>query len=72
MSEAARHDAWSAGESYDMFMGRWSRRIAPLFLDWLAPPVDKDWLEIGCGTGALSAAVLQRANPRSLISIDRS
>jgi SAM-dependent methyltransferase len=72
MAEAARHDAWSAGESYDMFMGRWSRRIAPLFLDWLAPPVDKDWLEIGCGTGALSAAVLQRANPRSLISIDPS
>ena len=37
MGEGARHDAWQAGDSYDPYMGRWSRRIAPRFLDWLAP-----------------------------------
>ena len=72
MTEAARHDAWQAGDSYDLYMGRWSRRIAPLFLDWLAPAEELDWLEVGCGTGALSAAILARCEPRSLISIDQS
>ena len=72
MTEAARHDAWQAGDSYDLYMGRWSRRIAPLFLDWLAPAGGLDWLEVGCGTGALSAAILARREPRSLISIDQS
>jgi SAM-dependent methyltransferase len=72
MSEAARHDAWQAGESYEIFMGRWGRRIAPLFLDLIAQPGHLDWLEVGCGTGALSAAIISRNNPKSLIAIDPS
>jgi SAM-dependent methyltransferase len=72
MTEASRHDAWQAGDSYDLYMGRWSRQIAPRFLDWLQPKEGLDWLEVGCGTGALSAAVLERCNPRSLIGIDPS
>ncbi|WP_287158643.1 class I SAM-dependent methyltransferase [Mesorhizobium sp.] len=72
MAEAARHDAWQAGDSYDLYMGRWSRQIAPLFLDWLDPAEGLDWLEVGCGTGALSAAILARCNPSSLVSIDPS
>lgn len=72
MAEASRHDAWQAGDRYEAYMGRWSRQIAPRFLDWLGAPDGLDWLEIGCGTGALSAAILARCNPRSLISIDPS
>lgn len=72
MSEASRHDAWQAGDSYDNYMGRWSRRIAPLFLDLVALPGGLDWLEVGCGTGALSAAILSRCNPKSLVAIDPS
>lgn len=72
MTEASRHDAWQAGDSYDAYMGRWSRRIAPQFLDWLDAPGGLDWLEVGCGTGALSAAILARCSPRSLIAIDPS
>jgi SAM-dependent methyltransferase len=53
-------------------MGRWSRQIAPLFLEWLGAGDDLDWLDVGCGTGALSAAILARCNPRSLIAIDPS
>jgi SAM-dependent methyltransferase len=70
--ETARHDAWKAGDSYDAYMGRWSRRIAPPFLDWLGAPDGREWLEIGCGTGALSAAILARCHPNSLISVDPS
>ena len=72
MSEASRHDAWQAGDSYDFYMGRWSRRIAPLFLDHLDLPRELDWLEVGCGTGALSAAILALCDPESLIAIDSS
>jgi len=70
--ETSRHDAWQAGDSYDAYMGRWSRRIAPEFLSWLGMAEGRDWLEIGCGTGALSAAILERCRPRDLIAIDPS
>lgn len=72
MQDAARHDAWAAGDSYDAYMGRWSRRIAPRFLDWLDMPPGLDWLEAGCGTGALTGALLQRARPASILAIDPS
>jgi ubiquinone/menaquinone biosynthesis C-methylase UbiE len=72
MTEASRHDAWQAGERYETYMGRWSRQIAPHFLDWLGAPGDLDWLDVGCGTGALSAAILERSNPKNVISIDPS
>jgi SAM-dependent methyltransferase len=72
MAEASRHDSWQAGESYDAYMGRWSRKIAPLFLDWLGAPDGLDWLDVGCGTGALSGAIFAQCNPRSIVSIDPS
>lgn len=72
MSDAARHDAWQAGDSYDAYMGRWSRKVAPLFLDWLGLPEGLDWIEVGCGTGALSAAVLAQCAPKSLVCIEPS
>ncbi|QQS12948.1 MAG: transposase [Rhodospirillales bacterium] len=72
MTETARHDAWQAGDSYDAYMGRWSRLVAPRFLDWLAAPAGKAWLEVGCGTGALSAAILARCAPAGLLAIDAS
>lgn len=72
MAEVSRHDAWQAGDHYEAYMGRWSRQIAPHFLDWLGTPDGLDWLEVGCGTGALSAAIAERCNPNSLIAIDPS
>jgi SAM-dependent methyltransferase len=72
MRESSRHDAWQAGDSYEAYMGRWSRRIAPMFLDWLGAPDGLDWLEVGCGTGALSSAILEECQPKSLVAIDRS
>jgi len=71
-SERSRHDAWQAGDSYDLYMGRWSRKIAPPFLEWLGVPAGLDWLDVGAGTGALSGAILTRCAPRSLLSVDPS
>ena len=70
MTDSARHDAWSAGADYDFYMGRWSREIARQFVDWLAELPDLDWLDVGCGTGALSAAILERCSPRSVLGVD--
>lgn len=72
MTETSRHDAWQAGDRYEAYMGRWSRQVAPRFLDFLGPPNGADWLEVGCGTGALSAAILAQCNPGSLIAVDQS
>jgi SAM-dependent methyltransferase len=70
--QQSRHDAWQAGDSYEAYMGRWSRQVAPNFLDWLDAPDGLDWLEVGCGTGALSAAIVERCAPRSLVALDAS
>jgi SAM-dependent methyltransferase len=72
MAGASRHDTWQAGDSYELYMGRWSRQIAPRFLEWLEPEDNLDWLDVGCGTGALSARILSETNPKSLICLDPS
>lgn len=72
MSTNSRHDAWNTGESYDRYMGRWSRQIAPRFLEWLEAEPGRAWLEVGCGTGALSAEIHARCRPGSQVGIDPS
>ena len=61
---------WAAAEAYDRYMGRWSRKVAPLFLDWLAAPRGLSWADIGCGTGELSRAIAQGSGPARLLGID--
>ena len=72
MATTSRHDAWAAGDSYDAYMGRWSRPIARRFLDWLEIPKGREWYEVGCGTGALTDAILRQCNPASVIAVDPS
>lgn len=72
MDRSTEFDAWSVGHNYEQYMGRWSRQLAGRFLDWLAPPRDADWLDIGCGTGALTGAILERTAPRSVLALDPS
>lgn len=72
MVDDARHDAWSSGDSYELYMGRWSRRIAERFLDLVAARPGLDWVEVGCGTGALSSVILSRAAPARLTAVEPS
>jgi SAM-dependent methyltransferase len=53
-------------------MGRWSKLIAPVFLNWLNSSYNMSWLDIGCGTGALSEAIFQSCKPAYLCCVDRS
>ncbi len=66
------NDAWQSGSSYEYFMGRWSRLVAEAFLDWVAPASGLRWLDVGCGSGALSQAIVSKCDPDQLIAIDRS
>ncbi|MGB2816067.1 MAG: class I SAM-dependent methyltransferase, partial [Burkholderiaceae bacterium] len=68
----AQIDAWRSGAPYERYVGRWSRRIAPVFLAWLEARKEQDWGDVGCGTGALAAAILADLDPRSLVGIDAS
>jgi SAM-dependent methyltransferase len=65
-------DAWASGAAYEPYIGRWSRRIARDFVPSLAVPGDSTWLDVGCGTGALSEAILARGFPHRLRGIDPS
>jgi ubiquinone/menaquinone biosynthesis C-methylase UbiE len=51
-------------------MGRWSRAVGGIFLEWLAPPKGVHWLDVGCGTGAFTELVLGTCSPASVIGID--
>jgi SAM-dependent methyltransferase len=66
------HYAWSAAEPYEPFMGRWSRRLAAEVVAWIDAPPQQRWLDVGCGTGAASQAVLTGTDPASLIGVDPS
>ena len=63
---------WGGADAYEQYMGRWSRKIAPLFVDWLAPSQGKRWIDIGCGTGQLSLQIANKCNPSQQIGIDTS
>ncbi len=66
------HDVWALGDSYEAYVGRWSRPVAEAFLHWLDLPGGGRWLDVGCGTGALTAAVLDLASPAQVIGVDTS
>ncbi|MEA2513565.1 MAG: hypothetical protein QOJ59_3052 [Thermomicrobiales bacterium] len=65
-------EVWESGEAYEPYVGRWSRLVAPEFLSWLAMPTRAHWLDVGCGTGALIQAILDRWSPAEVVGIDPS
>jgi SAM-dependent methyltransferase len=65
-------EAWENGLTYETYVGRWSRLVALEFLKWLDPLAGVDWLDIGCGSGALSQTILDVAAPRKVKGVDQS
>lgn len=63
---------WASGTPYEAYVGRWSRPVARAFLPWLAVPGGSRWLDIGCGTGALSEMILRETDPVAVAGIDPS
>src|SRR6266446_6394252 len=65
-------DTWSSGDTYEPYVGRWSRLVARDFLGWLSAPDDLRWLDVGCGTGALTETIVSRCSPDAVVGVDQS
>lgn len=65
-------DNWSDGDAYEMYVGRWSRKIGAQFLDWLDAPSAASWLDLGCGTGALTSQILHSCDPATIVGVEPS
>ena len=63
---------WDDTQGYEMYVGRWSNLISLDFVDWLNSQSNLKWLEIGCGTGALTKALAEKCSPSYLLAIDKS
>ena len=63
-------DVWASGEAYEPYVGRWSRLVAREFLAWLDVPPGRAWLDVGCGTGALTSVILTDAVPARIEAVD--
>jgi SAM-dependent methyltransferase len=74
MSETSTTSPTFAGdaETYERFMGRWSRRLAGPFIDFLGVQDGDAVLDVGCGTGSLTLAVAARAKVAAVTGIDLS
>lgn len=65
-------DKWTDGDAYEMYVGRWSRKVGKQFLSWVDPAEGLRWLDLGCGTGALTSQILQDRGPKSVVGIEPS
>lgn len=60
------------GDGYELLMGRWSRRLAGPFLDFVGTADGERVRDVGCGTGGLAFALAQRCRVQELRGIDMS
>jgi SAM-dependent methyltransferase len=60
------------GDGYERQMGRWSRRLAPLFIDFAGISGGAHVLDVGCGTGSLALTLSQNPNVKNISAIDFS
>lgn len=63
---------FSDGKVYERMMGRWSKLAGRIFLDWLDPPPNLRWIEVGCGNGAFTEELIARCLPATVSAIDPS
>lgn len=57
---------------YEQLMGRWSQKLAPLFIDFAGLADGEKILDVGCGTGSLTFALAKNPNLAGITAIDYS
>ena len=68
----ANERVWTSGDAHEAYVGRWSRHVAAEFLQWIAAPAHRSWLDVGCGTGELTRVILDRCHPTAVTGVDPS
>lgn len=63
---------FEVAEAYEDRMGRWSRQLAPLFLEFVGVRDGDNVLDVGCGTGSLSATLARITRASRIVGIDPS
>ncbi|WP_306663846.1 class I SAM-dependent methyltransferase [Streptomyces venezuelae] len=63
---------WVTGEAYEPYVGRWSSQVAHRFVRWMGAAPRESWRDVGCGTGAVTRAVLDLADPATVVGLDPS
>jgi len=61
-----------AADSYDLFMGRYSRLLSPQMADLADVHAGQRALDVGCGPGALTAELVARLGPAAVSAVDPS
>lgn len=65
-------DAWDDGSALEAYVGRWTRDVGRHYLAWLDRPRGMRWIDVGCGTGALTEMIVADCAPASVIGVDPS
>lgn len=65
-------ETWAVGAAYEAYVGRWSRLVAGAFVRSLDLAPGGRWVDVGCGTGALTETVLALAGPAEVVGVDAS
>ena len=61
-----------AGDKYDRFMGRYSRELAPLMIDYAGVEPGMAVVDVGCGPGALTERLVERVGAGHVAAADPS
>jgi SAM-dependent methyltransferase len=60
----------SDGSAYELFLGRWTKRLADPLLAFANFPSTGDLLDVGCGTGSLALTMADHWPGRRVVGID--
>jgi ubiquinone/menaquinone biosynthesis C-methylase UbiE len=63
---------FEAAEAYERDMGRWSKQLAPLFVEYVGVNKGDRVLDVGCGTGSLAWTIARTTAAAKIVGIDPS
>jgi SAM-dependent methyltransferase len=65
-------EIFAESDAYERFMGRWSRRLAPLLVTFASVEERNSVLDVGSGTGALASAITEARPSAQVTGVDPS
>src|SRR5262249_8143310 len=65
-------DVFAVSDAYELFMGRWSRQLAPVMVKFASVAERDSVLDVGFGTGALATALLDAVPSVRVTGVDPS